>query len=151
MIDVERPPPLQQTFAPIATKVRPPIIGLPKETPPRLLREQEFAPCSAGNSPGCKSLVGGEKLIYRRSFNGVEKGPPSIELSQKLVHSLGLYWVEERSAFCRLNERGDIEDVIRVIWLKGPSSEPEAAVVTMLTRDLATYMALADMALVLKI
>ncbi|MBA0228174.1 hypothetical protein D7U89_22285 [Stenotrophomonas maltophilia] len=102
------------------------------------------------SSPGCKSLVGGEKLIYRRFFNGVEKGPPSIELSQKLVHSLGLYWVEERSAFCRLNERGDIEDVIRVIWLKGPSSEPEAAVVTMLTKDLATYMALADMALVLK-
>lgn len=49
MIDVERPPPLQQTFAPIAAKVRPPIIGLPKETPPRLLREQEFAPCSADN------------------------------------------------------------------------------------------------------
>lgn len=48
-IDVERPPPLQQTFAPIATKVRPPITGLPKETPPRLLREQEFAPCSAEN------------------------------------------------------------------------------------------------------
>lgn len=49
VIDVERPPPLQQTFAPIATKVRPPITGLPKETPPRLLREQEFAPCSAEN------------------------------------------------------------------------------------------------------
>lgn len=49
LIDVERPPPLQQTFAPIATKVRPPITGLPKETPPRLLREQEFAPCSAEN------------------------------------------------------------------------------------------------------
>jgi len=102
------------------------------------------------SSPGCKSLLGGEKLIYRRSFNGVAKGPPPIELSQKLVHSLGLYWVEERNAYCRLDDRGDIEDVIRVIWLKGPLSEPEAAVVTILIKDLATYMALADMVLVLK-
>lgn len=102
------------------------------------------------SSPGCKSLVGGEKLIYRRSFDGVTKGSPPIELSQKLVHSLGLYWVEERSAYCRLDNRGDIEDVIRVIWLKGVPSEPAVAVVTILIRDLATYMALADMALVLK-
>lgn len=102
------------------------------------------------SSPGCKSLVGGEKLIYRRSFNGVAKGPSPIELSQKLVHSLGLYWVEERNAYCRLDDRGDIEDVIRVHWLKGPPTESEIAVVTILTKDLAKYMALADMVLVLK-
>lgn len=102
------------------------------------------------SSPGCKSLVGGEKLIYRRSFNGVAKGPSPIELSQKLVHSLGLYWVEERNAYCRLDGRGDIEDVIRVLRLKGPPTEPEVAVVTILTKDLAKYMALADMVLVLK-
>lgn len=102
------------------------------------------------SSPGCKSLLGGEKLIYRRSFNGVAKGPAPIELSQKLVHSLGLYWVEERNAYCRLDERGDIEDVIRVFSLKGPPTEPEAAVVTILIKDLGTYMALAGMVLVLK-
>lgn len=102
------------------------------------------------SSPGCNSLVGGEKLIYRRSFNGVAKGPPPVELSQKLVHSLSLYWVEERSAYSRLDQRGDIEDVIRVIWLMGPANEPDAAVVTILIKDLATYVALVEMALVLK-
>lgn len=102
------------------------------------------------SSPGCSSLVGGEKLIFRRSFNGVDKRPPPVELSQKLVHSLGLYWVEERSAYSRLNQRGDIEDVIRVIWLKGPANEPDAAVVTILIKELATYMALAGMALVFR-
>ncbi|GAB3681970.1 hypothetical protein [Salinisphaera aquimarina] len=102
------------------------------------------------SSAGCKSLVGGEKLIYRRSFNGVTKDAPPIELSQKLVHSLALYWVEERNAYCRLDDRGDIEDVIRVVWLKGPPTEPEMAVVTILIEDLATYMALADMVLVFK-
>lgn len=100
--------------------------------------------------PGCTSLVGGEKLIFRRSFNGVERGRPPVELSQKLVHSLGLYWVEERGGYCRLDNRGDIEDVIRVIWLKQPSTEYDAAVVTILMEDLAKYMALADMALVLR-
>lgn len=100
--------------------------------------------------PGCKSLVGGEKLIFRRSFTGVNTGPWPIELSQKLIHSLGLYWVVERSAFSRLDNKGDIEDVIRMIWLKAPESEESAVVVTILTKELATYMALAGMALVLK-
>lgn len=100
--------------------------------------------------PGCNSLVGGEKLIYRRSFNGVAKGAPPVELSQKLVHSLGLYWVEERSAYCRLDNKGDIEDVIRVIWLEGPGTEPNAVVVTILIKELVIYMALANMVLVLK-
>lgn len=100
--------------------------------------------------PGCKSLVGGEKLIFRRSFAGVDTGPPAVELSQKLVHSLGLYWLPERSAYSRLDKKGDIEDVIRVIWLKAPESEDGAVVVTILAKELATYMALADMSLVLK-
>ncbi|WP_448121526.1 hypothetical protein [Xanthomonas arboricola] len=102
------------------------------------------------SSPGCNSLVGGEKLIYRRSFDGVAKAPSPVELSQKLVHSLGLYWVDERSAYCRLDQRGDIEDVIRVTGFKGAANEPDAVVVTILIKELAMYMALADMALVFK-
>lgn len=100
--------------------------------------------------PGCKSLVGGEKLIFRRSFSGVDTGPAPVELSQKLVHSLGLYWVPERSAYSRLDDKGDIEDVIRVIWLKATGSEGSPVVLTILIKELATYMALAEMALVLK-
>lgn len=100
--------------------------------------------------PGCKSLVGGEKLIFRRSFTGVDTGPAPIELSQKLVHSLELYWVPERSAYSRLDSKGDIEDVIRVIWLKAPESETGAVVVTILIKELATYMALSDLSLVIK-
>jgi hypothetical protein len=34
-----------------------------------------------------KSLSGGEKLLFRRSFTGVQKGESPIELSQKLVHA----------------------------------------------------------------
>lgn len=100
--------------------------------------------------PGCKSLIGGEQLIFRRPFIGVLDGPAPVELSQKLVHSLELYWVEERSAYCRLDKRGDIEDVIRVIWLKDHEANERDVAVTILVKDLATYMAVSGMSLVLK-
>ncbi|MDZ4349575.1 MAG: hypothetical protein U1A22_08570 [Xanthomonadaceae bacterium] len=99
---------------------------------------------------GAKSLAGGEKLIFRRSFHGVAESRWPLELSQKFVHSLGVYWVEERNAFCRLDNKGDIEDVIRVIWLKNDHGESSAVVVTVLIKELVTYMALAEMSLVLK-
>jgi len=100
--------------------------------------------------PGCKSLVGGEQIVFRRHFTGVADGPAPVELSQKLIHSLDLYWVDERSAYSRLDKRGDIEDVIRVIWLKNSERDERDVVVTILVKDLATYMAVAGMALVLK-
>lgn len=94
-----------------------------------------------------KSLKGGEKLVFRRSFTGVQKGDSTIELSQKLVHALDLHFVAERNAYCRLDERGDIEDVIRVVRTELPGREPLVAV-TILSKDLSTYMTLAGMALV---
>jgi hypothetical protein len=102
------------------------------------------------SNPGCKSLVGGDRLVFRRLFTGVAEGPAPVELSQKLVHSLDLHWVEERSAYCRLDKRGDIEDVIRVIWPKGPEAQEREVVVTILIKDFATYMAVAGMSLVIK-
>lgn len=98
----------------------------------------------------CGSLHGGESLTFRRSFTGVAEGPAPVELSQKLIHCLDLHWVDERSAYCRLDKRGDIEDVIRVIWLSLPGADEKAVVVTILIKDLATYMAVAGMSLILK-
>ena len=95
-----------------------------------------------------KSLSGGEKLIYRRSFEGVHKGESPVELNQKLVHSLSLHFVPERNAYSRLDERGDIEDVIRVLRAEFGNGRGSLTAVTILTRDLFTYMTLADMALV---
>jgi len=64
--------------------------------------------------PGCKSRVGGEKLVFVRSFEGVKDYEPTIEISQKLVHALGLHFKDERNAYCRLNDRGDNEPIISV-------------------------------------
>lgn len=96
----------------------------------------------------CKSLLGGEKLVFSRSFYGVQKGQSTVEISQKLVHTLDLHFVPERSAYCRLDLHGDIEDVIRIIRTDlGPGRESLTAV-TILARDISTYMTLAGMAMV---
>lgn len=101
-------------------------------------------------SPSCPSLCGGEPLVYRRSLNGVQEGPPSIELSQKLIHCLDLHYLPERKAYCRLDARGDVENVIRIVALNLPDTGEGREVVTILRKDLDVYMALAGMSLVLK-
>lgn len=95
-----------------------------------------------------KSLAGGEKLIFRRSFHGVQKGDSPIELSQKLIHALDLHFVAERNAYCRLDDRGDIEDVVRVIRAELGQGRESISAVTILAKELSTYMTLVDMALV---
>jgi hypothetical protein len=81
-------------------------------------------------SSSSKSFQGGEKLIFRRSFTGVTEGPSTIELSQKLIHSLDLHYMPERTAYCRLDSRGDIEDVIKVAQLNKGSTWNYLDVVT---------------------
>lgn len=96
------------------------------------------------------ALAGGEPLVIRRRLEGVHTGPTPIEISQKLVHCLDIHYVDERKAYCRLNDNGDIEDVIRILKLQIPDQMEGREVVTILRKDLDNYMALADMALVMK-
>lgn len=96
------------------------------------------------------ALVGGEKLIFRRSFTGVSRGPTPIELSQKLVHSLELHFVPERNAYCRLDSRGDIEDVVRVIHQEGASDWDSVDVVVIQRSELDKFMALSKQCLVIR-
>ncbi|MBE5214760.1 hypothetical protein IG611_05345 [Pectobacterium sp. A535-S3-A17] len=93
---------------------------------------------------------GGEALLFRRSFNGIAEDRAPLELSQKLVHSLELHYLSERNAYCRLDTRGDIEDVIKIIQHKVPPPFESLEVVTIQRKDLDTYMALSKTALVLK-
>ena len=95
-------------------------------------------------------LAGGEPLVIRRRLEGVHTGPTPIEISQKLVHCLDIHYVEERKAYCRLNDNGDIEDVIKILKLSIPDQLEGREVVTILRKDLDNYMALADMVMVMK-
>ncbi len=95
-------------------------------------------------------LTGGEKLVFRRFFTGVSSGPTPIEINQKLVHSLGLYFVPERSAYCRLDSRGDVEDVIKIIRHNQESDWDSIDVVTIQRAELDKFMALSKTCLVLR-
>ena len=100
--------------------------------------------------PGCRTLIGGEKLVFLRSFEGVKAYRSVLEVSQKLVHSHGLYYMDERSAFCRLDSRGDIEDIISVFDDEHSDPWQRVRAITIRGHDLATYMALSNTALVTK-
>ncbi len=93
-----------------------------------------------------ESIEDGEKLVFKRSFAGREGATP-VEISQKLVHALDLHFMEERNAWCRLDDDGDIVDVIKIVRENIADWTKNVTVVTVLTKDFAEYMRLADMAL----
>jgi len=97
---------------------------------------------------GC--LSGGEKLVFERRFEGVHQGCTPIELSQKLIHSLDLHFVSERGAYCRLDNRGDIEDIIKIIRLNQDTDYGAIDVVTIQRRELDKFMALSRTCLVIR-
>ena len=92
-------------------------------------------------------LRGGEKLVFQRSWAGDGDARIRTEINQKLVHCLELYYVEERQAFCRTDEHGDIEDVMRVTRVEadGPGTN---TVVAVRREDLQEFAAIAEMAIV---
>lgn len=100
------------------------------------------------DSYGCKSLEGAEQLVFRRQFTGVDKGPPRTELSQPLVQALDLYWLDEESAYCKLDEDGDVEPVIRLRDLRAQTGDSSAMLVTIKLEALHRYMAVTETVLV---
>ena len=100
------------------------------------------------SNTGCRSLVGGEKLVFLRDFEGMKSYEPQVEINQKLVHSLNLHFVDERQAYCRLDKRGDFEDVISLFLDQSPNPVKCIEAVSIKRHDLDTYMALTEMSLV---
>ena len=92
------------------------------------------------------TLKKGEKLIFKRSFAGSPER--RIEISQKLVHSLELHFIEERNVYCRLNDNGDLEDVISVTETASENWTENVTVVSILAKDFAEYMCLVGMGMV---
>lgn len=49
-------------------------------------------------------------IFFSRSFEGND--PYHIlEINQKISHVLGIFWLDKRKAFCRINRNGDYEDL----------------------------------------
>ena len=98
----------------------------------------------------CPPLRGGEKLVFSRRWEGGgDDDWHRLEVSQKLVHSLDLHYVSERDAFCRLDQHGDIEDVIKIVYPKEAGfSDSEHVVVAIRRRELHVYATVVGMGIV---
>ena len=95
-----------------------------------------------------RTYAGGQKLIFPRSFEGRVGREGYWELFQPFAHVFGLHFLEERNAYCRLDQLGDIEDVVKIVSV--PSSDEFGAGAAIIFRRevLDQWMALNDMVLV---
>lgn len=95
-----------------------------------------------------KTIVSGEQLVFARRFVGVSD-ENSIELLQKLAHLYGLYYLEERSAYCRLDGRGDLEDVVAITRPDDSNVHSAGSIVVTVRRSVIDdYMAITDTTMV---
>jgi hypothetical protein len=59
-------------------------------------------------------LMGATQLVFGRSFEGRLGERTYFELTQDITHAHGLHWLEERQAWCRFNDEGDIVELAGV-------------------------------------
>lgn len=104
-------------------------------------------PLGSGSS---KTFEGGEPLFFVRHMESLAAAPRTIEINQKLVHALGIHFQAPRNAYCRIDEAGDLQDVVRI--LQGPSAGDESGLCAIAIRrhDLEEFMAVTDTSLVLR-
>lgn len=88
------------------------------------------------------------RLIFGRSFEGSHDGHHYYELAQELTHAHGLHWVEERNAWCRLDDAGDVVEFAKVEHV-APDNGRGSATIVSVNRDLLNlHMAATQMCLV---
>jgi hypothetical protein len=101
------------------------------------------------SSFGSKAISEGEQLVYARGFDGVPERSNYYEIAQRLIHLSNLHWLEERAAWCGLDDEGEIEEVIKIEHPDQPGREHTGTVITCQRNVLEEYMALTDSTLVL--
>jgi hypothetical protein len=96
-----------------------------------------------------RALDQGEKLLFARHFEGLLEGKKRYyEVSQKFTHLFDLHLMEEHQAYCRLDDRGDVEEVIRIVEGEARGEVDGATAVTFKRDLLDQYLALTDAVLV---
>jgi hypothetical protein len=77
----------------------------------------------------------GKRLVFGRAFEGSRDAKSYFELHQDLTHAHALHWVDERAAWCRLDDSGDVIDLAKVDAIALPGGDDAAKTVS-LNRDL---------------
>jgi hypothetical protein len=69
----------------------------------------------------------------------------STDISQRLIHALQLHFVDYRKAYCRLDELGEIEDIINIIDVPSDTFADSIFVVTIRAHEFFEFARLAGM------
>lgn len=93
------------------------------------------------------TLSKGEQIIFIRRFEGVASHRRYFELEQKITHVLGLHFMPERNAWCRLDKHGDFEDVVKILELSNLPEKETGTIVTFNRKVLGEYANLGNYAL----
>lgn len=54
------------------------------------------------------------RILIQRSYDELKPEGSYFELEQKISHLLQIHFIEERNSWCRLDENGDVEDVVKI-------------------------------------
>lgn len=95
-------------------------------------------------SSSSELLKRGEQIIFRRDFAGFTPDRDYYEFSQKIAHILGIHFMPERDAWCKLDELGDIEDVVKIIKVGERHKRNYAVIISIQQEALGKYAALTD-------
>lgn len=68
-------------------------------------------------------LRGAKQLVFGRFFEGRIGAKKYYELAQEITHAHGLHWLDERQAWCRLNEEGDVVELAGVQEHEAPGGK----------------------------
>jgi hypothetical protein len=87
-----------------------------------------------------RTLDKGEQLVFARSFEGRLGKKTYHEILQKFTYAFELHYIEERSAYCRLDKQGDIEEIIRIVTTDAKGDDFDSTVITINREILDEYL-----------
>lgn len=88
-----------------------------------------------------EALSKAQRLVFGRKFEGHLGEKAYFELAQQITHAHDLHWMEERQAWCRLNDEGDVIDLAGVERIERGQSGRSATLVWIDHELLETHMA----------
>jgi hypothetical protein len=97
---------------------------------------------------GSTILDQGERLIFARQFEARSGEKHYYEILQKFTHTFDIHFMHERETYCRLDERGDLEDMIRIVERPGKGERFATTLVAFKRELLDQYLVVTDSALV---
>ena len=92
---------------------------------------------------GTKTLINSTPVFFHR-FNMDYKEKSFIELNQKIEHLLDIYWLEDKSAYCKIGDSGDYEEIFTI----EEDKKTQFKLCTIKQKDLNFYLFLTNSVLI---